>query len=520
MRDRCQFVDLPTGRAGARLGLLSGVSVAAMVVALLSATSVAHAAVIHVINVIPNAASAETGQNSEPSLAVNPTLGHQNEMIAGAFSSTFVGGQVQTPFWKSINGGTTWSGYGSLPSLDKSLAWRQDGVAALNTTLNFVTQNPTTTSISTFQSGATNFGPPINTFNPGQFVDQPWIRTGPSGQTYVTYNNLSTALGKTASVIVSSVNGTAYAPQVMLETVSPAGGQDAPSVRSAVNGKVVYAAFTRWGGVSEDDANGLRFAGSEVVVVKSTDSGQNFITPLVPAAVTTGYFANTSNTPLTLGQQRTSSDLAIAVDPNNANHVVVAYGDAPGANGSGLLQLHVTESTDGGLNWTNKFTTSAALRSALPGLSILANGDIGLLYASYDPISDHLTQHLVTTKDDFATTDDSLLGTESNALPSADFFPYLGDFYDLTSVGNTFYGIFSASNGDDGTNALFASVSYQRNFVGTPGAAGFALRDLSNNPVPFSIDPFVFAYDLPEPATLILFGTALLGLAALRRRRG
>jgi hypothetical protein len=39
------------------------------------------------------------------------------------------------------------------------------------------------------------------------------------------------------------------------------------------------------------------------------------------------------------------------------------------------------------------------------------------------------------------------------------------------------------------------------------------------NPVNFSIDPYVFSFSVPEPATLTLLGTALLGLGALRRRR-
>ncbi|HZZ21694.1 MAG TPA: sporulation protein, partial [Roseiarcus sp.] len=92
---------------------------------------------------------------------------------------------------------------------------------------------------------------------------------------------------------------------------------------------------------------------------KSTNAGASFSAG-VTAATTTGYFANTEDTPLTLGQERTgltlgqertSSDIAIAVDPNNADHVVVAYGDA-GAVNSGVLQLHVAESTDGGATWT------------------------------------------------------------------------------------------------------------------------------------------------------------------------
>jgi len=481
----------------------------------LSIAGAAHATPITLVDIIPASDSAETAQNSEPSLAVNPT--NPTQMIAGTFS-TFVGNQVQSPYWISNNGGMTWSGFGSLLSVDKSLAWGQDGMAALTTTLNVV--GPNINSISTFQSGATNFGSAINTFNPNQFLDQPWIRTGPSGKTYVAYNNLSNAGGRTASLLVSSNNGVTYGPQVTLETINPAGGQDAPSVRTAVNGSTIYAAFTRWGGLIESDANGLRFGSSAVVVAKSTNSGASFAAG-VTAATTTGYFANTSNTPLTLGQERTSSDVAIAVDPNNANHVVVAYGDAPGANGSGLLQLHVTESTDGGATWTNKFTTSSAVRSALPALSILNDGAIGLLYLSYNPGNNSLSQHFLTTTDDFATTTETVLGTESNVTPTSNFFPYLGDFYDLTSVDDTFYGIFSASNADNGSSALFPSVSYQRNFSGTPGTPGFQLRDLSNNPVNPSIDPYVFTQTVstPEPSTLTLLGTGLLGMAALRRRR-
>jgi PEP-CTERM motif len=500
----------------ARPGLLPGVY-AASVIALLSAIPAARAAVINVVDVIPNAASAETGQNSEPSLAVDPL--NPNMMISGAFSTTFVGNQVSSPYWISTNGGATWSGFGSLLSVDKSLAWRQDGLAALTTTLNFVNGTSPPTAINTFQSGGTNFGSAINTFNPGQNLDQPWIRTGPSGQTYVAYNNLSNGGGRTASMIVSGNNGSTYGSQVTLETVNPTGGQDAPSVRQAVNGSTVYAAFTRWGAFSPTTGGDI-FSGSQVVVVKSTNSGASFNAG-VSAATTTGYFSTTDNSPLTLGQQRTGSDVAIAVDPNNANHVLVAYGDRSGA---GQLQLHVTESTDGGTTWTNKLTTSSSVRSALPAITILADGQIGLLYASYDPVTNSLSQHLVTTSDDFATTTDSLLGTESNTTPISSFDPYLGDFYDLTSVGDTMYGIFSASNEDNGLQGSYQSATFQRCFTGTENTASFALCDNNGHVVPFSIDPFVFSFtsgvvSTPEPATLTLLGTALIGLAALRRRR-
>jgi hypothetical protein len=279
--------------------------------------------------------------------------------------------------------------------------------------------------------------------------------------------------------------------------------------------------FTRWNNQVSNTGGGLRFASQEIVV-KSTDGGATFsagtqvATPISP-------FTLTDNTSLSVGAERVGSDNAIAVDPNNANHVVVAYIDTPAI---GQMQVHVTESTDGGLTWANKLTTPLATRSAQPALTITENGDIALLYNNYNPQTDKLSQHLVTTTDDFATTTtETILATENNSTsggPAIQFDPYVGDFFDLTSIGNTLYGIFSASNADDGILGSFlAGTEFQRNFVGTPGAASFALRDLSNNPVAFSVDPFFFTEGLtaiPEPSTLFLIGTSLLGLAALLRR--
>src|SRR5262249_4873528 len=153
-------------------------------------------------------------------------------------------------------------------------------------------------------------------------------------------------------------------------------------------------------------ANGSRFD-SQLVVVRSDTGGADSFTALGPggngvtAANHIAVFSNTQNTVLTIGQERIAGgDLAIGVDPNNANHVALAYADAPGGNGAGINQLVVTESFDGGATWAPKFTTSSSIRSGQPGVTILANGAIGLLYNSYapamgDPATGTLSQHLV-----------------------------------------------------------------------------------------------------------------------------
>jgi hypothetical protein len=253
------------------------------------------------------------------------------------------------------------------------------------------------------------------------------------------------------------------------------------------------------------------------VVVKSADAGADGFTALgangngVQVAAPIVVFAPPSmselvNTPLTLGQNRAGAGgTAIAVDPNDANHVVVAYSTAPVA---GVIQVVVQESTDGGADWTQKFITDVLTRSDQAELAILNNGDIGLLYNNYDPNTNKLSVHLVTTTNDFATTTDTTLATQTNSTPEIQSQPYLGDYNELRGVGNTFYGVFSASNADNGTDANITNVSFQRSFTGMPGTPSFQLTDANGHVVAPSIDPFFFTETMPPTPVANLIGVA------------
>ena len=225
-----------------------------------------------VFDTIPFSQSSEVGQNSEPSLAVNPL--DPTQIFAAAFSF-FSGSAVITPYFKSSTGGTSWFDDGSLTTQDKSLAWKQDGSAALTTTL-------LDHVINTYSETAagSNFGAPIHAFDPGYAIDQPWVRTGPFNHVYVTYNADGLTDGKTASVLVSTDGGSHYT-SFTLDRVGAAAAapfdEDAPSVRSAVNGNTVYAVFTRWNTVVESNSDGTRL-GAQVVIVRSDVGGTDGFT--------------------------------------------------------------------------------------------------------------------------------------------------------------------------------------------------------------------------------------------------
>jgi hypothetical protein len=167
---------------------------------------------LKITDITPFGNSDETAQNSEPSLAVNPL--DPRQIIAGAF-----GTKTGSPYFESTDGGNTWNNYGTIAHIDKSIAWLQDGSAALTATLQVVTPN-VQNDIVTYSGtiGGSNFGSPINTFvgsapdAPPHALDQPWIRTGPSDHVYIAYNDPffagsaagGTGNGATAFVLVST----------------------------------------------------------------------------------------------------------------------------------------------------------------------------------------------------------------------------------------------------------------------------------------------------------------------------
>jgi hypothetical protein len=130
---------------------------------------------LNIVDVIPLSDSAETNQNSEPSLAVDPA--DPTKIIVGAFYTV-----PGAAYFKSTDGGATWADDALLTSYDKTLAWTQDGSTCLTASLND-SQNIYLYSGST----STNFSTPFNAVSGnGYNIDQPWLRTGSANHLYLT----------------------------------------------------------------------------------------------------------------------------------------------------------------------------------------------------------------------------------------------------------------------------------------------------------------------------------------------
>ena len=431
---------------------------------------------LQLVDVVPSSMNTETGQNSEPNIAVNPA--NASQVLISAFGTS----SSSNPLFLTTNGGTSWSNFQNLATADTSLAWSSSGTAYLS----HLSSDGASLLVmkSTNPGGGIPFANTGTAYTPGGGgPDQPWIQANNVGgvdHVYVTFNDLSQST-KTASVRLSTDGGSTFTNKIVEKTIPPF-GQDGAAVRLALNGATVYTAFQRW---SSQNASG-DIIGS-IVVEKDTNNGANGFTNLNVTPATNQIFPQGN-----LGNERLGSDLSLAIDPGNANRLYLAYGAISGS----VPVIKVLKSTDAGANWSAAFTTPS--NSGLPALAMTTNGTVGLLYTKL--LSGNLETHFIETGDDFGTTSELTLSRFKDGTPVSQFDPYIGDYQDLETAGDTFYGTFSASN----NTSLFDS---QPTF----------LRDKSllGNSVAYSIDPYFFSLQaIPEPSSFVL---AALGACLLAR---
>jgi hypothetical protein len=488
---------------------------------------ISHAAQVTVVNMIPNALSGETNQDSEPNVAVNPADPDQIAGSAFTPSQGFCGPNL-APIYVSTSGGNTWALNCIVPSDAAGNGTGDITLRFSSTTNNLyagILRLPGFLRLNILRTN--NFiGPaPMTVLVDRNNVDQPYVQaTTFAGfdRVYVGNNDLGAPGGRTATIDQSLDANAACCPpppppptftSIRIETRDTALipgttlRQDGPPIRPAIHPDgTIYAIFYGWR-AAVGNFNPFATITTDVVVVRDDNfgAGATPFTSLVDPGdgragmrVVRNVTVPWANTPQPdFGQERfVGSNITIAVDPNDSSTVYIAWADRVGTTD---YTLHVRRSLDRGVTWS-----PADLRTITnatnPALAINNRGTVGFLYQRVRGVG--ANQRWVTrvelTNDAFATFQGLVLARVPANTPAVQFLPYIGDYVHLLTVpegkshhgrpDEAFYGVFSANNSPNDAN-FPNGVIYQRN-------ANFTTRTLlgtdNTTPVAISIDPYFF----------------------------
>ena len=447
---------------------------------------------IRVVNMIPNALSGETNQDSEPNLAVNPL--NPRQVAGSAFTPNPFGG-ANAPIFVSSNLGETWLLSATVPS--------SAGASTGDITVRFaprsntlyagILRRPGTLRLNILRTGNFLGGALMTVLIDRNSVDQPYVQAAPRpGNDRVFVGDNDFAAGTQTATVDRSQNGGGPPPSgfasARLERRATS-GQDGPPIRPAVHWDgTVYAAFYRWTAFTG------AMATADVVVVRDDGFGAGanpFAALTDPADGVAGRrvvagrnvpWANFSQA--NFGQERfVGSNMSIAVDPWNSSRLYLAWADRVGTTD---YTLHVRRSTNRGQTWSADIRTIT--NATNPALAITDTGVLAFMYQQVTGTGtgQRWVTHMERTVNDFATVDDRILANVPATAPAPQFIPYIGDYIHLLSLGHDLYAIFSANNTPNRTN-FPSGVIYRRN-------ANFASQQLLANdgttPVNASIDPF------------------------------
>jgi hypothetical protein len=412
------------------------------------------------VNVATNATDTGNADDSEPSIAVNPT--NPLEVVIVAFSGNWTS-TTNAPVWKSSDGGLTWRRVPQIPQPQAGLAGPNDQKVAFdasgrlhvaelgsNSTTNFdFIMRQTGTADANLTAGA-SFGDDqphldIDRATLGACAGRlysPWLNFGVARPRSTVMNSTDRGVNVTS---VGAGDNSSFANRTSRIAIAP-------------NGRVYLVYKTREGGATAEP-NALENA--HFRVNRSDDCGATWtglgaggVSVHGAGAVQTFFtvqFGNPAGGRLVARAR--SSDAWIAADPSDGD----IYATYVRRDGSGFGQVYIARSTDQGVTWTNSRVTDGTHHSAYPEIAVAANGTVGVLFIDFDDNGTvtNFRHHFARSFDDGATwTDQMLQSMDPSGLSNARDGFLWGDYEGLTALGNTFYGVYTGQSTGRSTTQL------------------------------------------------------------------
>jgi len=387
--------------------------------------------------------------DTEPSIAVNPR--NASEIAIVAFSENWTATQG-APVWKSSDGGATWRkvfqivqpAAGAFGPADQKIDFDGDGKL-------LVAELGIAGSISDFVYRQT--GLPDAALTPGAAYgnDQPHLSVDKGASSPHRSTVYSPWLDFSLSLERSTVSWSSDAGA----TEHDVGAGDNGSFRDrttriavAHDGAAYIVYKTREGNAGAPPG----FENAHFRVNRSDDGGLTWtglgaagVSVHGPGAVQTWFTTAFGNLAKGKVARARSSDAWIAAHPRRKEVYVAHVKLDP----SGLGQIYVARSDDGGATWTEHRVTDGTHHSAFPEIAVTRHGVVGVLYIDYDDsgTSTIFTHHFARSFDGGATWHNAVLQSmDPTPIANAASGFLWGDYEGLTAVGNTFYGVFTGAS--------------------------------------------------------------------------
>jgi hypothetical protein len=431
---------------------------------------------------------ANTFDNSEPSIAINPANPNQIVVMAG-----FGGWPGNAPLFQSTDGGHTWARYRSITvppgaanvsgcPCDQTVDLGHGNTlygtfltagANVGSIYSGSTTDPTTSAAWNWRTSGT---PPVaqkTDLNAvGQatntdFADQPWLlvnrdpTTASQDDVYVAYDDFG-AGSPPINMRVAEATG-ANPPDFTVDNQSGTGGGSGtnPGHRLAVDPTTgaIYSVFQQATGVNADGSVHINY-----MLNRSTNGGAAWMLNGQVGGIPVAKADSNQPTPKfgTVNALLGGVDHA-AVDPNSGN-VYYVYGARDSATGNNRLAIvRLQTDASGNMSVVQSSFVTGQVQAALPSVAVASNGTVGVLYDTFDGFSSNLpmfSAHLAVSTDHAATFNDVVLQTFLSPAPD-NGDPrqrVLGDFQQLKALRNTFYGVFSGNRAAPPFNAPMSVI--------------------------------------------------------------